>query len=168
VNEFLKNPSLIEDPHLAAEIRMCVLADESYGPVSDAIKNCVGQEYENKLKNELTKLGFPFVDEHQLRDRGYDKTPDIKLEIPIAVDGQIINWIESKASFGDEERHKEYLKEQYWSYCNRFGPGLVIYWAGYIDELNTNKEQGIMISDTFPTEIYHIEPSVLVNRSYSL
>ena len=44
----------------------------------------------------------------------------MKLEVPIAVDGYIVNWIESKASFGDETSHNKYLEEQFWSYTNRY------------------------------------------------
>ncbi|EDV21638.1 uncharacterized protein TRIADDRAFT_59843 [Trichoplax adhaerens] len=92
-------------------------------------------------------------DENDMRLKGYDKTPDIKLEVPIAVNGNIVNWIESKASFGDEHSHATYMKDQYYSYLNRFGPGMVIYWFGFIKELNFDEQPGILIVDSFPLEI---------------
>lgn len=45
-----------------------------------------------------------------MRKMGFDKTPDIKLAIPFAVGDNVVNWIESKALFGDEENHAQYLK----------------------------------------------------------
>lgn len=79
----------------------------------------MGQQYEIKLHKEVIQLGLAFRDEEDLRKYGYDKTPDVKLEVPIAVDGFVINWIESKALFGDAEVHKEYMRNQYLSYWNR-------------------------------------------------
>lgn len=91
--------------------------------------------------------------EDQLRIKGYDKTPDFILEVPVAVEGHVIHWIESKASFGDESSHRTYLQDQFWSYWNRFGPGLVIYWYGFIEELDCHRERGILLKDEFPSDI---------------
>ena len=55
-----------------------------------------------------------------MRERGYDKTPDFKLEIPFAAGRHIVNWIESKGSFGDNQNHSRYLEDQFWSYQNRW------------------------------------------------
>ena len=63
-----------------------------------------------------------------MRSSGYDKTPDVVLDIPFATkDGVIINWIESKALFGSDENHDSYLKDQLRTYRNRFSTGMVIY-----------------------------------------
>lgn len=35
----------------------------------------------------------------------------------------------------------------------RFGPGLVIYWYGFIGELDCQRDRGILLKDRFPTDI---------------
>lgn len=80
----------------------------------------------------LGHLSSPHIDEDGLRARGYDKTPDIKLEVPIAVGGYIVNWIESKASFGDRKSHEKYLKDQFWSYQNRYNYGYSVHSHMYL------------------------------------
>jgi len=39
---------------------------------------------------------------------------------------------------------------------SRFGSGLVIYWFGFIDELDVSCDKGIMLMDRFPQDIVTI------------
>lgn len=151
----MRDTTLLGDARLAYEIWLATIEDHSYGPLAEAIKGSVGEEHEQKIKDILKEKDIPYCDEHVLRGQGYDKTPDIKLEIPLALEegGHIINWIESKALFGDPESHAGYLKDQFWSYWNRFGPGMVIYWAGYVKQLDVHRAQGIVLCDHFPEKI---------------
>lgn len=158
ISRLLKNTALIDDKNLSTEVWLASLKDNNYGVTSEWIKSAVGYEYEKRAKKALEKLGLTYQDEHELRSKGYDKTPDIKLDIPFAYKGHVINWIESKALFGDEEHHSNYLKDQLWSYWNRFGPGLVIYWFGFIEELDKNRDKGILVSDHFPVDIVYCKP----------
>ncbi|KAK7488342.1 hypothetical protein BaRGS_00020316 [Batillaria attramentaria] len=160
ISHLMRNPTEIDDPILAREVLECNVADEHYGPIVDSIKRSIGFEYEVKLKKWCDDNGLPFLGEDQMRLRGFDKTPDVKLEIPIAINGQVITWIESKASFGDMESHRAYMNDQFWCYTNRFGPGLVIYWFGYIEELDTHGEDGIMLSDRLPSHFVTMDLSI--------
>ncbi|XP_064476953.1 CDAN1-interacting nuclease 1-like [Ornithodoros turicata] len=153
LSEAMKDTTTINDSTLSVETFYCILNDNSYGPIMDVMRHSVGLEYEMKLKQDLRELGLVFVDEEILRERGYDKTPDVKLEVPVVIGDTVVTWIESKALFGDVENHRTYVKEQYRSYWNRFGRGLVIYWFGYIEELDKNGEDGILIRDSIPTDI---------------
>jgi len=158
--KILRDTSVLEEGELAYELLLATIQDNNYGPLAEAIKNSRGEEHEQRLKDLLNELNIPFCDEHVLREKGYDKTPDIKLEVPIAVDGYVVNWIESKALFGDPENHAGYLKDQFWSYWNRFGPGLVIYWYGYVAQLDSNRSSGIVLGDHLnPAKIVKFNPS---------
>ena len=150
----LRNISVIENTIFRDQVQYCLENDDQFGPSIDLIKKSIGEEYELILKDKLTFMNVPFKDENILRDQGYDKTPDLLLTVPIAIGDHVINWIESKASFGDEVSHKQYLREQYWSYWNRFGSGLVIYWFGFVDELaEQTLDKGIIIMDHMPSKV---------------
>ena len=164
VSQMMKDTTIIEDGNLAMEVFLATIKDDSYGCFAEAIKQSIGEEHEQKIKDLLTELHIPFADEHDMRSQGYDKTPDIKLDVPIAVDGFIINWIESKALFGDPEAHSGYLRDQLWSYLNRFGPGLVIYWFGYVSQLDVHRNAGIILRESFPTDIVRFKPAS--NRNF--
>lgn len=159
ITKLMKDTTLIKDKDLAYEVYLCIVHDDQYGAISDCIKHSIGQEYELRLQRIVRDLNIPFRDEEHLRQHGFDKTPDIRLEIPFAVDGFIVNWIESKALFGDKEGHNTYFKDQYLSYWNRFGPGLVIYWFGFVETLELRTEKCIIIRDDFPTNITLMDPA---------
>eukprot|EP01102_Stenamoeba_stenopodia_P014621 TRINITY_DN487_c0_g1_i7.p1 TRINITY_DN487_c0_g1~~TRINITY_DN487_c0_g1_i7.p1 ORF type:complete len:151 (-),score=22.54 TRINITY_DN487_c0_g1_i7:327-779(-) len=107
------------------------------------------------------------------------QTPDVKLLVPFAIklsttsseqqqrdevshhssssedsdDDQwfVVNWIESKASFGDEGSHMGNVQDQLWGYRNRYGPGIVVYWFGFIHDLREKwKSKGILLLHHFP------------------
>lgn len=39
----------------------------------------------------------------------------------------------------------------------RFGSGIVIYWFGYIDAIDINRNRGIMMHDKFPDQILTLD-----------
>ena len=53
--------------------------------------------------------------------------------------------------FGDDASHKTIEEEQLESYVNTYGPGMVIYWYGYIKELDKNSN--ILICSEMPRNI---------------
>ena len=63
----------------------------------------------------------------------------------------IINWIDSKAMFGDPTTHND-NKKQLQGYVNRYGPGMVIYWFDFVNELVNNDVDDILICKDFPLE----------------
>lgn len=87
-------------------------------------------------------VGIPFESEVHLRSRGTSRTPDVLLRVPVAIpfgssnaaeeeSWKIINWIDSKALFGDVNTHQQSVVPQAESYLHRFGPGLILYWFGH-------------------------------------
>ncbi|XP_014229745.1 uncharacterized protein C15orf41 homolog [Trichogramma pretiosum] len=161
LNKLMHDTTLIEDATLAYEIYLCVLFDDQNGPISNSIKDSIGREYELKLERLLDNRKIPFHNEEFLRAKGYDKTPDCKLILPIAVNGKIINWIESKAQFGSPTVHQRYHKEQYSSYWNRFGTGLVIYWFDFSDDIIDTEEKRYIVMNKFPEHIVTMDPSAI-------
>ncbi|CEF99935.1 unnamed product [Ostreococcus tauri] len=133
---------------LRADVERVAAWDHQASPVVDTLRHGAGKEYEDLLEELLRAEGIPFVTERDLRADGHARTPDIKLEVPIAVRGRIVNWIDSKASFSDPIVHVEKGLEQFQGYVNRFGPGMVIYWHGVVDELNN--DPNVLLVDAFP------------------
>jgi len=133
---------------LRLDVERVVAWDHQASPAVDALRHDAGKEYEDLLEELLTAEGIPFVTERDLRAEGHARTPDVKLEAPIAVRGRIVHWIDSKASFSDPLVHVEKGNEQFQGYVNRFGPGMVIYWHGIVDDLNA--DPNVLVADAFP------------------
>ena len=67
------------------------------------------------------------------------------VQAPILLQGSLVNWIDSKAMFGDDLCHSDNDQKQYSTYVNRFGPGAVVYWLGFIADL-ANKSSDILLT----------------------
>ncbi|GAB0090312.1 CDAN1-interacting nuclease 1 [Sergentomyia squamirostris] len=153
VSNMVKNPYLIPDVKLGANVRKCLFNDNCDGFLTDFIRRFLGEEYEIRLKQMAKNAGLVFNDEGDLRRTGYDKTPDLKLAIPCLYRGVPIHWIESKALFGDAVNHEKYMREQLSCYRNRFGAGIVIYWMGCVDTVAESSEANmIFVRNSFPED----------------
>ncbi|XP_057870108.2 uncharacterized protein LOC131076795 isoform X2 [Cryptomeria japonica] len=150
INSNAEENGVVSTARVIEDVQKCVECDQVVSPCVEMVRRVTGLEYEHLLRRRLQKLEIPFQSEEALRAAGFSKTPDIKLEVPIGVCGRIVNWIDSKASFGDEYSHKTQGVQQFQMYVNRFGPGLVIYWFGFIDELNDHSD--VLLLDHFPND----------------
>ncbi|POM68227.1 Zinc finger, C2H2 [Phytophthora palmivora] len=139
------------------EIRECIDEDVHCSPLADRIRHNLGLEYEYLLLETLRNRQLVFESEDMLREKGLSKTPDVRLLLPIGIkdpnSGQlhVVNWIDSKAMFGDRHTHETENANQLQGYVNRYGPGMVIYWFGHVARLSSDSD--ILIADAFPREI---------------
>ena len=63
--------------------------------------------------------------------------------------GWLQNWIDSKGMFADLDTFREH-SDQLAGYVHRYGPGLVIYWYGYIEGLPNLSGDNVLVLDQFP------------------
>lgn len=157
ITKILRDPESIApiDPLLSANLLHCLQTDFLTSPLTDQFRQQIGIEKENYMHARLKEMNILFHSEAAMRAAGYPKTPDALLAYPVEIDGHIVNWIESKALFSDTPTHQTYMRDQYWPYYNRFGPGLVIYWFGFLEEISSerDREKGILVMDRFPEVI---------------
>ena len=87
---------------IRADIMRCCLEDPFSSQAADAVRHCIGKEYEELLYDALKDKNICFETEAELRLQGKPKTPDALLLFPIAVrvteseEWQIVHWIDSK------------------------------------------------------------------------
>lgn len=132
-NNYLRNPDLLR-PEVADELREVLECDPVYSPRGNEEQTERGRWGESLLQNWLKDQGIGFRTESDIRGI-YSKTPDALLNEPMMFEGKKIYWVESKASFGDNAEFKHNSREQLIPYTSMFGPGVVVYWVGKLDDL---------------------------------
>ena len=142
--EYVKDPSLLYSEETASELEEAREADLVYSPDADARSRERGKWGEGLLWEWLDGQGISYTTENDRRDEGV-KTPDCLLDEPLMFKGNKIFWIESKASFGDAVEFRYNCTHQLIPYTELFGPGMVVYWTGYVDGLET--PDGILLED---------------------
>ena len=144
--EIMKNTSLIKgNKRLKDELDEIIGRDELYTPRSHDKQSAEGNRREDLIAEWLDKKEMEYFTEEDLRAGTVEgKTPDFLLKKPITWHGDEYNWIESKASFGDEYIHRKNHGGQVSKYVELYGQGILVYWYGYLDSL---KSRGYTIID---------------------
>lgn len=145
--EMIRNPEKIRENRLKQEITGAVEKDIVYSPqaIADQVKR--SKKVEEKLGKWLQKQKIPYIDEQEAKKKNHLKTPDYLLKKPLEYKKQRINWVECKASFGDEYEIKRDHRKQLRHYVELYGKGMVVYWDGYLDQL---KLEDIIITSSKP------------------
>lgn len=131
--EYIDNPDLLSE-EVAAEIREVKKNDILYTPEGTQEQRERGEWGESLLHEWLDGQGITYRTENDIKNV-YEKTPDALLDEPMMYEGHKIYWVESKASFGDNTEFRYNARKQLIPYTEIFGPGVVVYWVGKLDDL---------------------------------
>jgi hypothetical protein len=124
----------LEDIRLQKELSEVCEVDNIYSPRGMELQDERGRMGEKQLYDWLNDNGIGYKTEVDMRGK-YPKTPDSYLDKPIKYKGKDVHWIESKAIFGDHKEVRRHVKKQLQPYVDLFGPGIVIYWFGYLNDI---------------------------------
>ena len=132
--EYIREPEISHSKDVREEIMEARKADPVYSPEGNERQRQRGLWGEGLLHEWLDGQNIKYRTEEDLRGV-YDKTPDALLDEPMMYNGKKIYWVESKASFGDNTEFRYNSKRQLIPYTKIFGPGVVVYWLGCLDDL---------------------------------
>lgn len=150
--EYVKDPSKLYSAETAAELEEARRADIVFSPEGEARSKERGIWGEGLLWEWLDGQGISYTTESDRRNEG-KKTPDCLLDRPMKLQGREINWIESKASFGDRTEFAYNCRRQLIPYTELFGPGAVVYWVGHVDGLEEPKDVYLYGMDILDLEL---------------
>lgn len=132
------SPERLQSSRLSKEITEALQKDHFFSPHAHSLQLEKGKMGEEIILFWLKAHKIDFFTEDQLREQSMSKTPDFLLPEPFTLEGKKVSWIESKAMFGDEQEHKYYMKKQFNHYEQMYGQGLVVYWYGFLNTLESN------------------------------
>ncbi len=150
-HDYLRNPHEIEDRRLRKEILEVLEEEVVYSPEAAEIQRENGKVAEQKIGAWLDSQGATYITEIEAREL-HRKTPDFLLKGSLLLEGNLLFWVESKASFGDRIQMRGDYNRQLKHYVDLFGRGLVIYWNGYVND-----------SDSVEKFLY--DPNILIGNS---
>jgi hypothetical protein len=148
---YVNEPETACSKELTKELIDIRKADLVYSPEGNEMQRQRGLWGEALLHKWLDDQGIKYRTEEDLRGV-YEKTPDALLDEPMMYNGHEVHWVESKASFGDNTEFRFNAKKQLIPYTKMFGPGLVVYWMGCLDDLEE------------PEDVYVNDISVMEKR----
>lgn len=146
--KYINKPDVIRNSRLQKEIKEVAKNDIVYSPNAVQLQYERGRWGEKKLKKWLDKQNIKYRTEKQIRGK-FSKTPDYLLNEPIRLNDMDVNWIESKANFGDFIEIKRTMKKQLIPYTELFGNGAVVYWFGFLDEVRSYDGIDILDASSF-------------------
>eukprot|EP00055_Hartaetosiga_balthica_P007997 m.28537 g.28537 ORF g.28537 m.28537 type:complete len:336 (-) comp6059_c0_seq2:1513-2520(-) len=132
------------------------------GPLHDIGSSLAGVEFEWCLYQLLRQRNIQFISEDAQRLVGERSTPDVRFKKPTFLQGQPIYWIDSKKKFGSPFWYKRDII-QLTRYTREIGPGLVVYWSGFVANgpelpiLNILSLKGLFVCGTIPLDLTQME-----------
>lgn len=144
--KYLADLKSVRDGRLRRDLEDAIAHDIVYSPEGTARQYARGRWGESKLQSWLNQRGLDYRTEKQLRAE-YDKTPDVLLHRPFDLNGSKKVWIESKATFGDPVEIRRHIKKQLGPYTDMFGDGVVVYWFGFVEDVELPVPEGVTVVD---------------------
>ncbi len=145
IRKIMKDPSMIQDKRLRTDIENAIEKDYLYSPKAHEEQTKRGIWGEERLFKWLDSKEWEYIKQDEMSTGFGVKTPDALFRRPLEIAGKPVRWIDSKALFGDPYEVKKGYQKQFKPYIERFGPGAVVYWFGYV---RPEKEwEGLLIID---------------------
>jgi len=133
--DYMNSPDTIGDRRLRQELQDAIKEELIYSPEGARMQYGRGKDVEMIVKKWLDLRRIRYVTEYDAKKGQYTKTPDFRLETPFKAQGKWLNWVECKASFGDDTEFKRDYGKQLSHYVSLFGQGMVVYWYGFLEDM---------------------------------